>query len=136
MSQTEAQVNLHSIYLGNQLKSSFLKQYDVYLKLQYKRGELGFNLVIICALYEVEIDDFSYLWMITFIIPQSENDEEQFLEDFAWTFILTDSVLNRVRLHHLFRFQNQLEQENVDEKLKADKDKFKEDMKERRIILL
>ena len=114
MAQTESQVNLHSIYLGNQLKLSYLKQFDVYLKLQFKRRELGFNLSILCARYDVEISDFNYIWMITFLIPQSENDEEQFLEDFAWTFLLTDPVLNRVGLHHLCRFQNRLGQDNVD----------------------
>ena len=136
MALSKAQMNDHLIYLGNQLNVSFLKKFDVYLKLQFKRRELGFNLSILCAQYDLEIDDFSYLRLITFIIPQSDKNEEQFLEDFAWMFLLTDPVLNRIGVHHLCKFQNRLGQENADEELKADQDKFKQDMIKRRIILL
>lgn len=129
MSQTESLVNLHTIHLGNQL-------YEVDLKLQFKRRQLGFNLSILCARYEIEIPDYNNIWMISFIIPEWENDVEQFLVDFAWTFLLTDHLLNRLGLHHLCRFQNRLGQENIDEELKADQEKFQEEMKKRRIILL
>ena len=49
----------HLIYLGNKLKLSFLRQFDVYLKIKLKRHEWELNLAILYARYEIEIDNFN-----------------------------------------------------------------------------
>ena len=68
------------------------------------------------------------MWMHSYIISHAENNEGQFLEDFARIFIITDNILQRVCLHHECRFQNKLFQDNVDEELKSDQDKLKQKM--------
>ena len=52
------------------------------------------------------------------------------------TFIFTDKLLRRVGLDHECRFQNRLFQDNVDEELKSEQDKFKQNMIKTRIIFL
>ena len=76
------------------------------------------------------------MWMHSFIKSHAENNEGQFLEDFARTFIITDNILHRVGLHHECRFQNRLFQDNVDEELKSEQDKLKQEMNKRQIIFL
>ena len=76
------------------------------------------------------------MWMHSFIISNAENNEGQFLEDFARTFIITDNILQRVGYHHECRFLNRIFQDNVDEELKSEQDKFKQEMNKKRIIFL
>ena len=111
-----AQANIikKSLYLGNKL-NSLKKKFDVYLKLHYKRRELGCDLDILSLRYNLKTNSFFNFWMHSFIITHSENNEGQFLEDFAQIFIITDNLLQRVGLHHEYRFQNRLFQDNVDE---------------------
>ena len=130
-----AEVNIinRSIFLGNQLKS-LEKKFDVYLKFYYKRREIGCNLDILSVRYNLKTDNFFDYWMYSFIISDSESNEGQFLEDFARTFIITDMLLRRVCLDHECRFQNRLFQDNVDEEIKSEQDKFKQKMIKTRII--
>ena len=124
-----------TIYLGNQL-DNLDKKFDIYLKLYYKRREIGFNMDILSVRYNIKSDNILECWMYSFIISHAENNEGQFLQEFARTIIITDAFLRRVCLHHECRFQNRLFQYNVDEEIKSEQKKFKQEMIKRQIIFL
>ena len=124
-----------SIYLGNQL-DNLDQKFDVYLKLSYKRREIGCNLDVLSVRYNLKTDNFLDMWMYNFIIIHSESNAENFLQDFARIFIISDERLRRVELYHQCRFQNKLFQDNVDKEIKSEKDKFIKEMIKRKIIFL
>ena len=92
-----------SIYLGNQLYNLDQK-FDVYLKISYKRREIGCNLDVLSVRYNLKTDNFLDWWMYNFIISHAESNEENFLQDFARIFIITDELLRRVNLYRECRF--------------------------------
>ena len=87
-----------SIYLGNQL-DNLDQKVDVYLKISNKRREIGCNLDVLSVRYNLKTDNFLDWWMYNFIISHSESNEENFLQDFARIFIITDELLRRVGLY-------------------------------------
>ena len=46
-----------TIYFGNQL-NNLDKKLDIYLKLYYKRREIGFNMDILSVRYNIKSDNF------------------------------------------------------------------------------
>ena len=66
----EVDIIKRSIFMRNQLKS-LAKEFDVYLKVPYKRRELSCNLDILSVRYNLKSDNFINFWMHFFIISHA-----------------------------------------------------------------
>ena len=125
------------IFLGNKLRYCKFKETDVYMKLQFKTREISSNQSVLCARYDLVFSaKGQQIWQFIFIIPSDFNKIQQFLEDFAHQFIITDEVLRAAGLHHLCHFQNGIDQLELDEARDNLKARFIEDMASKHIIIL
>ena len=126
-----------SIFLGNKLRCSIFKEHDVYMKLQFKTRELSSNQSVLCARYDLVFSaNGQQIWIFNFIIPSDFIKIQQFLEEFAHQFLITDEVLTAASLHHLCHFQNRINQLELDEARDNLKSRFIEDMTSKHIIIL
>ena len=97
------------IFIGNKLRCRIFEEYDVFIKLQFKTREISSTQSVLCARYDLQFsENHQQMWIFTFIIPSDINNIQQFLEDFAHYFLVTDEVLTTASLHHKCHFQNQI----------------------------
>jgi sulfur transfer complex TusBCD TusB component (DsrH family) len=126
-----------NILLGNKTLFFNFQENNVYLKIQHKTRQISSTQAVLCARYDLKFsENHQQIWMLLFIIPSNLGNIQQFLEEFANLFLISDGVLTAASLHNKCHFQNRLNQHELDEAKDNLVARFKADMASKHIIII
>ena len=96
---------------------------------------------MLCARYEIVCSNIEKVFdqqrcILNIIIPLTDNNIHQILEEFAQQYLITDEVVTIAGLQNLFHFKNRHNQNELDLAQTKLKTRCRQNMAERNIIII